>query len=306
MRVGGRALYAAALLVLAASVPAWGGSLLEGFLILALIYGSAALLWGFLAEHAGLVSLGQQLFVGLGAYGLVIFGRMGIPIVPAMLASAALSSALASALAFPLLRLRGAYFAFGTWIAAQIFQLAFENWSYVGAGEGVTYRPALAIPGYDVYLGSLALLATSSLIIYYLYRSKLGLGLRAIGADEVVAAESGVSVFRSKVYVFVLSAALTSISGSLYALYAAYLIPTSMFNLSWVIGMIFVALVGGAGRIMGAPIGAIAFVALLYSTSGYAGWSLLVEGLATIAVWLLLPRGIWGEIASRLKLEAPV
>jgi len=70
--------------------------------------------------------------------------------------------------------------------------------------------------------------------------------------------------------------------------------------------MIFVALVGGAGRIMGAPIGAIAFVALLYSTSGYAGWSLLVEGLATIAVWLLLPRGIWGEIASRLKLEAPV
>ena len=306
MNPGRRIIYAVALLALAASAPAWGGSLLEGFLTLALIYGSAALLWGFLAEYAGVVSLGQQLFIGLGAYGLVIFGNMGIPTLPAMLASAALSSAMASALAFPLLRLRGAYFALGTWIVAEIFQLAFENWSYVGAGEGVTYRPALVIPGYYAYFGSLALLAASSLAIYYLYGSRLGLGLRAVGADEAAAAESGVNVFRIKMYAFVLSAAVTSFSGSLYALYAAYMIPKSMFSISWVIGLIFVAVIGGMGRIMGAPIGSIAFVALSYATSGYAGWSLLLEGLITIAVWLALPRGIWGEIASRLKLRPPI
>ncbi|HEU16481.1 MAG TPA: branched-chain amino acid ABC transporter permease [Nitrososphaeria archaeon] len=299
-------LYVLLPLLVAASAPAWGSGLLEGFLTLALIYGASALLWGFLAEYAGMVSLGQQLFVGLGAYGLVIFGYLGMSTLPALLASAALSSVVAFALSFPLLRLRGAYFALGTWIVAEIFELAFNNWSYVGGGAGVTYGPALIMPGYFVFYGSLALLVVSSIMVYYIYRSKLGLGLRAIGSDEEVAAESGVSVFRSKIAVFVTSAAVTSVAGSLYALYAAYIIPKSIFNISWVIGFIFIAVIGGMGRIFGAPIGSLAFIGLLYATSAYAGWSLLLEGVIAIAVWFLMPRGIWGEIASRLKLGRPL
>ncbi len=284
----------------------WGGGLLEGFLTLAFIYGASALLWGFMAEYAGIVSLGQQLFIGLGAYGLVVFGRLGVPALPAALASAALSSSVALAFSFPLLRLRGPYFALGTWIVAEIFELAFNNWSYVGGGAGVTYTPALGMPAYLTFYGSLILLVASSIIIYFIYKSKLGLGLRAVGSDEEAAAESGVSVLRSRLTIFVISAALTSVAGSLYALYAAYLIPNSIFNISWTVGFIFVAVMGGIGRIFGAPVGSIIFMGLLYATSGYAGWSLLLEGASTIAMWLLVPRGIWGEIASRLGLEHPL
>ncbi|MGC8969250.1 MAG: branched-chain amino acid ABC transporter permease [Conexivisphaera sp.] len=292
-------------LALAATVPAWGGSLLEGFLTLALIYGASALLWGFLAEYAGVVSLGQQLFIGIGAYGLVIFGRLGLPTFPAILASAALSSLVAAAVAFPLLRLRGAYFALGTWIVAEIFQLAFNNWGYVGAGAGVTYGPALSTPDYLTFYLSLALMAAASVVVFQVYKSRLGLALRAIGADEEAAAESGVKVFRTKALAFVISGAMTSVAGSAYALYAAYLIPNSIFSISWIIGMIFIAVIGGMGRVFGASVGSLIFVGLTYATSAYAGWSPLLEGLMTIVAWLILPRGVWGEVASRIGLRPP-
>lgn len=258
-----------------------------------------------MAEYAGIVSLGQQLFIGLGAYGLVILGRLGIPVAPAMLASAAISFAVASALSVPLLRLRGAYFALGSWIAAEIFGLAFNNWSYVGGGAGVTFAPALSIPNYYIFYGSLALLVLSSIVVHGIYRSKLGLGLRAIGSDEEAAAESGVDVFRSKLLVFSISAAVTSLAGSLYALYAAYLLPSTMFGISWTVDLIFIAVMGGMGRIAGAPIGSLIFVGLLYATSAYPGLGLLLEGAVTIAIWLLVPRGVWGEIAARIGLRPP-
>lgn len=291
--------------VLLALLPLSGRST-TAFMTLVLVYTISGLAWGFLAEYAGIVSLGQQLFIGLGMYGLIIFGKLGLSLAPAVALTALLNVALAAALAPPIFKLRGVYLAIGTWILASIFEVSFAYWQYVGAATGATYLPALIIGQRTVYYLLLALEVGVSLILYHLYNSKLGLGIKATGANEAVARERGVNVPLVKLIVFMISAVISSLVGSLYLLYTAYVTPEMAFTVSWIIALIFVNLIGGRGRIFGALLGSIIFTAVVYATSGIAGFSLLIEGLIVLAAWFLIYNGIWPLIARKIKVRPPL
>ncbi|MEM3722718.1 MAG: branched-chain amino acid ABC transporter permease, partial [Candidatus Bathyarchaeia archaeon] len=178
-------IYIIVILALMASLPLWVGGFLRDALILILLYLAAAEVWGFMAKHAGIVSLGQQIFMGVGGYTTaVLVMYYGVPMWTSVIIASLIGSLLAAALSFPLLRLRGVYFAIGTFLAAEVIRLFFNGWEFVGAGKGLVFREAYYVSTVILYYPALVLGIFSIFLVYFLYHSKLGFGLRSIGEDE--------------------------------------------------------------------------------------------------------------------------
>ncbi|MEM2337577.1 MAG: branched-chain amino acid ABC transporter permease [Candidatus Bathyarchaeia archaeon] len=287
-----------------ASLPLWVGGFLRDALILILLYLAAAEVWGFMAKHAGIVSLGQQIFMGVGGYTTaVLVMYYGVPMWTSVIIASLIGSLLAAALSFPLLRLRGVYFAIGTFLAAEVIRLFFNGWEFVGAGKGLVFREAYYVSTVILYYPALVLGIFSIFLVYFLYHSKLGFGLRSIGEDEDAALGLGVNTFRCKALCFVLASFVTTLVGAVNAIHHTYLHPTSAFSISWTVNFLFVAVIGGVGTIFGPIIGSVIFVTLGYLLSQYIGLSLLLEGIIVLAILLMLPEGIWGVISRKLRLK---
>lgn len=295
-------IYIIVVIAILASLPMWVGGFLRDALILFFLYLAAAEVWGFMAKHAGMVSLGQQIFIGIGGYMTAVLCMYeGLPLWASVIVASLIGSGLAAALSFPLLRLRGIYFSIGSFLAAEVIKLIFNSWEYVGAGKGLIFVGAYGIPTTVIYYPAMVIGLASMFLIYYLYHSKLGFGLRSIGADEDAAASLGVDTFRCKALLFVFSGFITSLVGAINAIHHTYLHPTSAFNILWTVSFLFVAVLGGLGTIIGPVIGSAIFTALTYLFSMYIGLSLLLEGLVVLAILLVVPGGIWGSIAKKLR-----
>ena len=197
------------------TVPWWASEarqrdLIELFTLLAL-----AQMWNLLAGYAGLVSIGQQAFIGIGAYGLLLLGDRA-DIHP--FAAVALAGLAAAAISLPVaalvFRLRGGYFAIGTWVIAEVFALLTLNGSDfgvdVGGGNGATILSAARLErtfrSHGTYWWALGLGAGSVLAVYAILRSRIGLALTAIRDDETAARSLGVNVLRTKVLVWTVAA----------------------------------------------------------------------------------------------------
>ncbi|MEM1850369.1 MAG: branched-chain amino acid ABC transporter permease [Thermosphaera sp.] len=294
-----------------ASLPLWVGGFLRDALILFFLYLAAAEVWGFMAQHAGMVSLGQQIFIGIGGYmTAALCMREGLPLWVSVIVAALIGSGVAAALSFPLLRLRGIYFSIGSFLAAEVIKLIFNSWEYVGAGKGLIFTAAYGISTIEIYYPAMIIALISMSSVFYLYHSKLGFGLRSIGADEDAAASLGVNTFRCKALLFIFSGFITSLVGAINAIHHTYLHPTSAFDILWTVNFLFIAVIGGLGTIIGPVIGSIIFVTLTYLFAMYIGISLLLQGLVALAILLMVPEGIWGFIAkrlrSRIKLREPL
>ncbi|MCX8177996.1 MAG: branched-chain amino acid ABC transporter permease [Candidatus Bathyarchaeota archaeon] len=299
-----RHIYMIALLAILVSLPLWVGGFLKDALILFFLYLAAAEVWGFMAKHAGIVSLGQQIFMGVGGYATaVICMYYGVPMWISPLIAGFLGAGLAGLLSFPLLRLRGVYFSIGTFLVAEVIRLFFNSWEYVGAGKGLIFRAAYGISTTLIYYPALAIGLLSIFLIYFIYHSKLGYGLRSIGADEDAASSMGVNTFKCKAVCFILASFITSLVGAVNVIHHTYLHPTSAFSISWTVNFIFVAVIGGVGTLVGPIIGSAIFVTLGYLLAQYLGLSLLLEGLVVIAILLAVPEGIWGVIRKKFKLH---
>jgi len=297
----------ALLVAFVAIFPLWAGKFLTTSMILIFEYLAAAVMWGFMAEHAGMVSLGQQMFMGLGGYGVAVLSMYyGLPMWLSILIAGVLGSVIAAALSFPLLRLRGIYFAIGSWVVAEIVLLFFNSWNFVGGGMGLVFRPAYGLSETLIYYPAAALGLGSIVAVYFIFKSKLGFGLRAIGADEAASLEVGVNIFRCKSYCFIIAAFITSVAGAINVLHHAYLRPTAAFSINWTIMFLFISVIGGLGTIVGPVIGSVIFVMLGYLLSGYIGLSLLLQGVIVFVILMVLPRGIWGTISKKLGLKPPI
>lgn len=300
-------IYIATIFAFLVLFPLWASDFLRDALILTLLYLASAEVWGFMAKHAGMVSLGQQIFIGIGGYAtavLVIY--CGMPIWASVIIAGLLGSLLAAVLSFPLLRLRGVYFAIGSLLAAEVIKLLFNSWEFVGAGKGLTFRMAYHVPTVALCYSALILGASSIFLVYFLYHSKLGFGLRSIGEDEDAASSLGVDTFRCKALCFVLSSLITTFAGAINAIHHTYLHPTFSFGISWTVNFLFISVIGGIGTIIGPIVGSVIFVALGYLLSQYIGLSLLLEGIIVLAVLLVFPEGIWGAVSRRLKLKLKI
>lgn len=304
----GLALIAVAVVVLAAA-PLWGGR--EDLRLLAEMYSYIVLasLWNLLAGYAGLVSVGQQGYVGLGAYVLFALAMLaGVPAlwtIPLAGLGAALVSIPVAALMF---RLRGHYFAIGTWVVAEVFRLIASQLSVLGGGSGISLpvavvlavAPSRQMREFTIYWLALALLIAILAAIVWLLRSRYGLALQAIRDNELAARSNGIDVGRVKLVVYVVTAAGTAMIGALIFLQKLRVSPDTAFSLNdWTAIVIFITVIGGIGRLEGPIVGTIIFFALRQLLADYGAIYLLTLGVIAIAVMLKAPKGIWGLMAAR-------
>ena len=303
------------------SVPFWAQTgtlrtMVTFFTLLAL-----AQMWNLLGGYAGLISVGQQAYVGLGAYGLWLFGDI-LHIHPFI--AVALAALLAAVIALPLgpllFRLKGGYFAIGTWVVAEVVRLIVANIQATGGGSGTTVISAARLP-MDVripgtYYLALGVAVGSVLLVYFLLRSRVGLALTAIRDNDLAAQSSGVNVFRSKLLVYVVAAFGCGAMGAVVAMNLLRIQPTAAFSINWTAYALFIVVIGGFGTIEGPIIGSVIYFALLQSLSQYGTSYMLLLGVIAVIMAAKAPRGIWGFVAKRwnvhlfpvrrrLELEAP-
>ena len=306
-RIGGVA-FGVVLVVLAAA-PLWADRQDLHLLGEVFTYVALASLWNLLAGYAGLVSVGQQAYVGLGAY--LLFGLtmlLGVHPLLAIAAAGLIGGIAALPVAALLFRLRGHYFAIGSWVMSEVFRLTASQVSALGGGSGTSLpidivtslAPTRQLRELLVYW--LALVAVTVVVggVVLLLRSRYGLALTAIRDNELAARSNGVDVVRTKLVVYVLAAAGTATIGALIFLQKLRVSPDTAFSVNdWTAFVIFITVIGGIGRVEGPIIGTIVFFVLRQSIADLGSVYLMILGAVAIAVMLVAPRGLWGLLADR-------
>jgi branched-chain amino acid transport system permease protein len=315
-----------ALLALAAlvSIPFWAGRAPTRLVVEICCYLTLAQLWNVLAGYAGLVSVGQQAFVGLGGYALFVMavhGRFN-PLLAVPLAGLA-AAGFAAVTAPVLFRLRGPYFAIGTWVVAETIRLVLAQVKQLGGGTGTSLPPAVTstMVGLDAvrrlfdlrgsaardvlaYWMALTLAVLTMGAIYTLLRSRRGLALAAIRDSELAAESCGVNAFRTKFFVYVMTAILSGSTGALIYLQKARISPDAAFSLlDWTADVIVIVVIGGIGTLEGPILGVLMFYALQTYFAATGTWYLMLLGGVAIALMLFAPRGVWGLLSERFDLQ---
>jgi branched-chain amino acid transport system permease protein len=266
-----------------------------------------AAMWNALAGYGGLLSVGQQAFIGLGAYGTVFFAGLGISPYAAMLLATLLAGAVAVPISLFALRLRAAQFAIGMWVIAEVISILIRLDQNLGAGTGISLiQMNQYLPNFrQAYTFWMALgFATLFLAaLFFLLRSPLGASLQAIRDDEDAAQSLGVRVASGKRILFVLAGFGCGAAGVLVVANTLFIEPGSAFSVQWTAYMIFMVLVGGLGTFEGPILGAILLFTIQTTFTQGGPWYLV--GLGAIAAFfaLALPRGLWGLIEERLGLR---
>lgn len=299
-----RWLILAAIVAALITLPIWGSRYWVLIFLLVSLYLAMAQMWNLLAGYSGLISLGQQSFVGLGGYTLAVLSvYYGVPIWLSILIGGMVSVIFALIISVPIFRMRGVYFAIGTWIVAEALGICFSNWKYVRYGMGLFIKPAYKLSITQIYYAALFMGIGSVVLVYVLLRSKLGLGLMAMRDDEGASETLGVETFRSKLYCFLIGAFVTGVTAGVLYLYQIFIQPYKAFGIDWTVRLVFIVIIGGIGTIEGPIIGAIIFVFLQQFLSEYISVSLLLLGSVAILVMLLAPKGIMGTIQEKLGFE---
>jgi branched-chain amino acid transport system permease protein len=258
-----------------------------------------------LIGYAGQISLGHAAFFAIGAYAPVVLPRFaGIPGAASIFAGVALAAALAFVLARPILRLKGHYLAMATLGLGVIVSILVNRLIAITGGPDGVAVPALFLGSWRVtgiqtwyWIVSAALLI-SVWLAQNLVDSPIGRALRALHASEVGAATLGVDVARAKAAVFVLSAAMASFAGSLYALSERFVTP---IEASFLRSIEFVTMVvlGGLASTIGAVVGAALLTALPQLVVAFADYKHMALGAILMAVMIFMPSGLVPTLTSR-------
>ena len=299
-------------LVVCAALAAAAPALLDaGWLRLAsevLLMLAMAQMWNLLAGYTGLVSLGHQAFIGIGAYFLFYvsdrFDLHPFALVPL----AGVAGAAVAALIAPLLfRLRDAYFSVGIWVFAEIVYVLATKTRELGATSGVPLKSIRLVDVEHFARNSFWISAAVALAavagVRRLMRSRLGLGLMAVRDNELAATSIGVDVWRNRLAAFVISAFGCAVAGATQFMGTMFVSPEAAFDVNWVVAMMFIVVIGGIGTLAGPIIGTVLYFALREGFAAWAGvsgsWYLVAMGLVAIAVMRFAPRGLWGWVLER-------
>jgi branched-chain amino acid transport system permease protein len=318
------ALIAVAAVFLLFALPAVASRVLLQELFYVFTMLALAQLWNLLAGCAGLISVGQQAFVGIGAYALFAFTVVaGLDPMSSIVLAGIVAGLVAIPAALIVFRLRGAYFAIGTWVVAEVCRLVLAQVKQLGGGTGTSLPPdvASAIFGLDFvrdlfqvrgpaardilsYWLALLLAVGTFVLVYRLLRSRYGLALSAIGDAEPAAESVGVDVFRTKLLIYVVTAIATGMVGALIFLQKARISPDAAFSLiDWTAYVIFIVVIGGIGTMEGPIIGVLIFYLLQYYLASLGSWYLILLGGLAILLMLFAPSGVWGVISRPFDLN---
>ena len=259
--------------------------------------------------YAGQISLGHAAFFGLGAYGSAILtATHQFPPWPTMVLVAAAVALVALIIGLPTLRLYGHYLAMATLGFNYALHIIFVQWDEVTGGpSGLSGIPPLTVAGvsFNTDLKFYYMVWTFALVALTLclnmVRTGVGRGLAALAQDEVAAACLGVDVRRAKVRVFVLSAVLASIAGSLYAHYFGHINPDS-FSIFKSLDLVIMVVVGGLGSIWGTLFGVSFIVILPYVLESLEQYFDIIHGVILVLILMFLPQGLVTGLRDQARL----
>jgi ABC-type branched-subunit amino acid transport system ATPase component/ABC-type branched-subunit amino acid transport system permease subunit len=274
----------------------------QNMIILSLLFAIMGSGWNLISGFAGYVSLGQSVFLGIGAYTTALFSlRVFEGASPFWFApvSAVVAGIFAAAVGSVLMRTRGHSFVILTIAFLFVMQLVTLNWSQLTNGNhGLT----LPIPRWDrayqywpFYYALLALMLVSVATAWWIRRTKFGMGLVAIREDEDKAGSVGVNTPVYKVLAYVGSAVWIGAAGGIYAYYLTFIDPRGMFDIVVSVQVVLAVLLGGRGTIWGPVLGAFILEPLNETTNNrFEGGNerLIFFGSLLALVVLLMPRGI--------------
>jgi len=293
-----------AVVVALALLPLYSSDYMISVGLLVLLYITLGQMWNLLAGYSGLVSLGQQAFIGIGAYTLAkITVDFSGGFAMSFIVTIVIAVLFALLISFPIFKLSGVYFTIGTWIVSESVLVFFRFWSFVNFDAGFTIRAAFRIPTTTLYLGALALSIVSVALVYFILRSKLGLALMAMRNDPGAAEVRGVYLYRTKLICFVISSVIMSVAGVVFYMNIAFVLPSSAFGIDWAVSMVFIVVIGGIGTIEGPIIGSVIYVFLRQYLFNFPGLSLIILGAIAVLVILLAPKGIMGALHSKFGVE---
>jgi branched-chain amino acid transport system permease protein len=266
-----------------------------------------ATMWNALAGYAGLVSVGQQGYIGIGAYTVLVAAQHGVEPFVAILLAVAVSVVLAFPVSFLVFRLAGAYFAIATWVLAVVADLLVTRFPSLGGGTGAPLQGLGGLGatdlGADTYWAALAVATASVAAVYLLLRSRLGLVLTAVRDNEVGARSAGCRATATKRVVYAMAAGGCAAAGALLAISQLNVEPSNVFNVQWTAFMIFAVLIGGLGTIEGPILGSIVFIVLQQTLAQYNAWYLIILGAVAMAIAIWARRGLWGILTTRIPIR---
>jgi branched-chain amino acid transport system permease protein len=267
-----------------------------------------AMMWNLLAGYGGMVSIGQQAFLGLGGYALVVMGNfLGVNPFVAVPLAALLTAVVALPVARLAFRLQGGYFAIGTWVIAEVFRLSIANSSAVGGGSGTSLTALRGIEKATrvrlTFWLCLGAAVGAVALVYGLLRSRRGLALLAMRDSEIAAESQGVDVRATKLGVYLVAAFGAGLAGALYFLGNLRISPDAAFSVNWTAFSIFIVMIGGIGTIEGPIVGVALFYLLNKFLSDYGAWYLVGLGGLAIVVTIKFPHGLWGAFARRFDVH---
>lgn len=304
---------AVVVLIALVCAPWWAGRADMRLMSEVFLYLALACLWNLLAGYAGLVSVGQQAFVGLGGYCLFAFTMfVGLPPLLAVPAAGVIAALVSIPVALLIFRLRGAYFAIGTWVIAEVFRLIAAQVSALGGGSGTSLPVSIirsiadsrAMREAATYWMALGIALLVLVVVCVMLRSRRGLALTAIRDNELASQSLGIDIWRAKFFVYVVTAALTACVGALIFLQKLRISPDAAFSVNdWTAFVIFIVVIGGIGTIEGPIIGTIVFFLLRETLADLGAVYLMILGLVAIVIMLRAPKGIWGFVRERTGLD---
>ena len=316
-RWGSRNLVLALVMILLFVLPLGRGAIGDSFnyvmqiLTAALMWVALASSWNLIGGYAGYISLGNNVFFGVGGYlaGIALVYQGWSPFVVAPFAGL-VGFGLGLVVGLITLRTRGPAFIISTIALLLMTALIIDNWEYAGGTNGLS----LPLPGFaqewarvPFYYAMLASAIGAVLLSWKVAHSRFGLGLRALAQDETKAEVLGINTKWHKILAYALSAVFPAIVGSVWGYSLTYLRTTVFFTIAIAAQMVLMAIIGGRGTVAGPVVGAVMIVAInevSVARFGASELNIVVTGTVLILVLLFFPLGIVGSLRQRRRLPA--
>lgn len=273
---------------------------LRSFVLFTMMYVVLALSWNIISGFTGYTSFGHVAFYGIGAYACAILVTdYGWFWLSSLAVGAGVAAAVAVAIGYPVLRLKGPYFAIAMLGAAEGTRVVATVWdSLTHGGLGISLPSAET--SMETYYAMLALMVLTIVVAYAIGHSRFGVRLNAIREDEGAAEALGINATLYKLTAFVLSAVFPAVAGGIQAYKVLYIDPPSVFFVQITIAMALMSMLGGKGTVIGPILGAV----LLYTIQeltwvNFPTAHLIAYGLFIVLVARFMPRGLMGFAIDR-------
>jgi len=258
--------------------------------------------------YAGQISLGHAAFFGLGAYtSAILTTRYQVDPWLAILAGLTLVFIVANVIARPILRLKGHYLAMATLgfgIIVHIFLVQTDT--LTGGPDGLSNIPQLSLFGWVIdsdlkwyavmgFVMLMTILASLNIIV-----SRAGRALKAVHGSEIAAEMMGIDTARVKAHIFVFSALIASLTGSLFAHQQAFVSPDS-FSFFFSIELVTMVVLGGLASTFGSVFGAIVLTYLPEFLMVFEDFEVMIYGAILMTIMIFLPKGLFVTMSEKLK-----